>query len=123
MLMVWLVNLAVLGLLLWFVGAVIHSWWIEFTAAHKSIMDARWEPVKPKPDLKLLQTDRFEANTYCGKCGSLSVHAWREPKPYRGNVVRVLAGGTELRTWGGPPNESGFSVVRQCVCGHEWGQK
>ena len=88
----------------------------------------------PKPTIaearKLLATDHFEAWTHCPNCGRYDVHKWREPRlPDRFNIEHdfytqmLWTIGTPSLKMPYPSSEWGFTVIRECDCGKEWGQK
>jgi len=76
---------------------------------------------------------QFEAFCMCPVCHRWDAHKMREPvaratSPGKINIRTIRDGDDvfELRAWGlagGPVDESPFTVIRQCDCGQEWGQR
>ncbi len=72
----------------------------------------------------------FTAVAVCPRCNLVAIHRMRPPRPrpadYEPGVIKRLPNGDQLVTWGRVDHyatvEAG-TVVRQCQCGHEWGQK
>lgn len=76
-------------------------------------------------------TDRFTAWAMCPKCERVECHGLRAPKPFDPDdpVHRALEKlHMTLRMDGidrdkpSPSQEASYEVIRQCSCGHEWGQ-
>lgn len=102
-------------------------------AAEHGIRIATFNPKTPTiaEARKLLATDQFEAWTHCPNCGRYDVHKWREPKKPQMRQPGDIGGyGIPWQLYPGlslkmpyPSSEWGFTVIRECDCGKEWGQK
>lgn len=72
--------------------------------------------------------EQFTAVAMCPECGAVDVWPWREPRREpKGNdpvdkMQRRFAGYSWLIPGFGFDADDA-AVMRQCACGHEWGQR